>query len=61
MPNKNTEKIFDVTVSRTGVVKVRATTIQEAMAAANAVPADLVAWDDGFLPTDAMEAEDSND
>lgn len=54
MPEK---KPFDVTVARLGHVTVQATSVEDAMAQANDLPADKISWFDEHDATDAREIE----
>lgn len=54
----DSKKEYEVTVARTGVMRVFANSMDEAMSLANAHNSAYVRWDDGHSATDAQEVED---
>lgn len=54
----DSKKEYEVTVARTGVMRVFANSIDEAMSLANAHNSAYVRWDDGHSATDAQEVKD---
>lgn len=54
----DSKKEYEVTVARTGVMRVFANSMDEAMSLANAHNSAYVRWDDGHSATDAQEVKD---
>ncbi len=58
--NQNEEKVYAVTIARTGVVYVKGVANEEeAMDFAMKLPTSKVIWDDEWEATDAVEEEDA--
>ena len=53
----NGEKEFDVTITRFGCVKVKASSIQDAIEKANALPTNEITWNEDWEATDAVAEE----
>lgn len=52
------KSVYQVIITRTGVVFVRAASESAAMELADHLTTDEVSWSDDWTPTDAMEAKD---
>lgn len=53
----NREQEYDVTITRFGCAKVKATSVEEAIKKANALPTSEITWNEDWTATDAY-AED---
>lgn len=52
-----THSVYEVTISRTGVVYVKADSGAAAMELADHLTTDKISWSDDWSPTDVMEAD----